>query len=447
MIVDGVTLRVSSSEFLNIIDNAYDEIIVYDNNYNIVYINKASRRHYGLEQKEMINKSFHEFIGKQYWNNSVLPKVYKTRKTVAALQTTMLDVKIRTIATPIFDRHNNLSYVVMSVRDDLQGSFYPEDVRTKKIEFDDDYITTSGSMNHIFSSIKRVSEGNIICTLHGERGTGKKNIAKYIHNNSQQARNGFHIVNVANITHDNFDEIFFGHSTESKDTKNSDGLLKTFEDGTLFFDDIGILPLNVQSKLAYLIQEQEYYEIGSNNVSKLNCRFIFSTTSDLYQLTQSEKFRKDLYYLISVVEINILPLRERKDDLKKYIYFYLNHFSKKHQVNCQICDETYDIMMKYPWNGNINEVMHVVEKLVLSSTDVNIMPKDLPKMFFDINNSSCKHSFSYKNKGYYDYMEDFEKELFIDAFHKFKTTRAIADNLGISQTKASKGVRKYIYEE
>ena len=169
--------------FFSLIDNMYDEILIYDANYNIVYINQACKRHYNVQPEEMIGKSFFDLF-EDWWGPSVLPTVYETKKAMAIRQKTYTNTELLTIAVPIFDEENNIKYVIMNVRDEInQIDLYNPHYISSDVTFEElgDPIAVSDEMKQVMKLVERVSQIDTTCIITGESGTGKSMVAKHMH--------------------------------------------------------------------------------------------------------------------------------------------------------------------------------------------------------------------------------------------------------------------------
>lgn len=187
-------------EFKMIIDNLHDEIMVYDDNYKLVYLNNASKRHYGIEPKEMIGKDFNS-LNETYWGNSTLPEVYKTKKTVAKRQITNMGKDIITIAVPIFDEKGNVKYVAQNVNDIYyineinQAEQSSVEVLNKVEKSSENFFGENEKMKDVYSMVCKIKDIDAPCLILGETGTGKSHIAKIMHNVSQRKNKPFVVIN------------------------------------------------------------------------------------------------------------------------------------------------------------------------------------------------------------------------------------------------------------
>ncbi|WDV45813.1 sigma 54-interacting transcriptional regulator [Clostridiaceae bacterium M8S5] len=446
--------NISYEEFVHAIDELYDEVIIYDNNYKIIYVNNACERHYGMTKEEMIGCSFYDFAD-EYWSSSVLPYVYKSKKAVKQKQETKLGAKILTIAIPILDDNGEIKYVAMSVRDDIpdneiQNLFFLEDIGSrsnKKLE--SQLIYNSNIMEKVVALADHIVDADLTCLITGESGVGKTLIGKYIHENSNRKENPFVHINCAAISKDLFESELYGYiggSFTGANEKGKKGLAAEANKGTLFLDEISELPYKMQAKLLQFIQDKKFYPVGGTKPIEVDTRIITATNKDLKKMVEMGSFREDLYYRLNVFELNIPPIRQRKDDILVLCDFYLNKYNQKYNKTHRFSDEVKNIFLNYSWKGNIRELSHVVERLVVVNKDVVIRPWHLPKHLYEL---PVKNNYIDIDGGTTldELMESYEKDIIKKAYEEYQSTRKISKKLGISQSKASRLYRKYIKGE
>ena len=206
----------SYSDFFSLVDNMYDELLIYDKNCNIVYINRACSRHYGCDPKQMIGKNFYDFVHADWWGPSILPIVLKEKRAYAIKQSTFLGSELLTIAVPIFDKNNEIRFVVMNVRDivnevDLYNPHYLsiKDQPAKTPE----PVYSSAEMQNVIQLIKRLAPLDTSCIFWGESGTGKAMLARYMHSLSCRAGEPFAYVDCFNLPEDRGQQELFGTET------------------------------------------------------------------------------------------------------------------------------------------------------------------------------------------------------------------------------------------
>ena len=447
----NLPFNISLETIMKIIDNMYDEILIYDNHYNIVYINKACQRHYNCTAESMIGKSFFDFINKDNnsWDCSILPIVYKDRKPYAVKQKTFLGTELFTIAIPIFDEKNILKYVVMNVRDNTDGikiynpDYTYKDSIVKNIE---PPKSNNIKMQELLKMIERIKNIDTPCILTGESGTGKTMLAKYIHSISDRANEPFVSLNCASIPTNLVENELFGYEKGAftgANSKGKKGLFETANKGTLLLDEISELPLSAQSKLLHVLQEQKYLPIGGNKPIEIDVKIIAATNKDLRTLVFNKQFREDLYYRLNVIELYLPPLRERKEDISFLIKSFIEKFNKKYFFSKSFTKEALEILEAAQWKGNIRELQHAIERLMVTNDSsiigVEHLSERLPNHSSDKNSIEEDFGMSFDEK-----VSHYEANLIKEAYQKFKTSRKVAQYLKISQTKANKLIRKYI---
>lgn len=442
-------------ELIRIADELYDEIIIYDNNYKIIYINKACERHYGMTKEEMIGSSFFEYDD-EYWNSSVLPYVYKTKRAVKQTQETKLGAELLTIATPIFDEKGEVEYVAMSVRDyipydESQDVFVlDKEKETATVKFDEKIITSSLAMEHILRLSKQVADVDAPCLITGESGVGKTLVGKYIHENSCRKGKAFVHINCAAISKDIAESELFGYTKGSftgASSTGKKGLAKEAHGGILFLDEISEIPYKLQAKLLQFIQEKKFYPVGSTKPVEVDVKIIAATNKNLKKMVEMGSFREDLYYRLNVFEIGIPPLRDREEDIMLLCEFYLNKYNKKYSKTHRFAHETKEILRNYSWKGNIRELSNIMERLVVVTKEVDIRPWHLPKHLYELKEdriTSPKGVDISECRGLTSIMEKYEEAIIKQAYSELKSSRKVAEKLKISQSKASRLYRKYI---
>lgn len=323
-----------------IIDNAYDEIFVYDKNFKAIYVNKACQRHYGLSQDEIIGSTFDELLSEERWYPSILPNVYREKKQMTIEQTSFMGEKLITTAVPLFNDRGDIEYVVMSVYDascDIsnkrlaienlaRASKKSKKKNLEQVEEDLVFHTASAQMNAVIEFADHISKFDSTLLIHGESGTGKNYLAKYIHSKSLRCEKPFTSLNCAAIPEQLLESELFGYASgaftgASKGGKV--GLIELAEGGTILLDEIGELSLTVQAKILHVIQDKKFIPVGGNELKSADVRIIAATNKDLMKLVSEKSFREDLFWRLNVVEIEILPLRERKEDISFLQRYFL----------------------------------------------------------------------------------------------------------------------------
>lgn len=228
-------------------------------------------------------------------------------------------------------------------------------------------VGKNNKMRKIFELISIIAESDGTVLIQGESGTGKELVARAIHNRSLRSDYPFVVVNCAAIPATLMESKIFGHNRGAFTgaIHTSIGKLELADTGTVFFDDIDSLDVNMQAKLLRIIQEKEFERLGSTKVIKIDARFVAASNKDLGQWIKNGKFREDLYYRLNVFPIWLPPLRERRDDIPLLLDHYLElNSDKAGKPTKRFSKETLSVLMNYHWPGNVRELKNLVERLV-----------------------------------------------------------------------------------
>lgn len=226
----------------------------------------------------------------------------------------------------------------------------------------------SNALKQVIDKIRLVAPTDITVLLQGESGVGKDVTARALHGLSSRRRNNLVIVNCGAIPEGIIESELFGHEkgafTGAQSTR--EGYFEKANNGTIFLDEIGDTPLNVQVKLLRVLESGEFFRVGSSKVQKTDVRVIAATNKDLWDLVRKEKFREDLYYRLDMVNIKLPPLRERQDDILALFNRFVQEFAGKYDsVFKGISEEAKNLLTAYRWPGNIRELRNVAEQLVV----------------------------------------------------------------------------------
>lgn len=247
-------------------------------------------------------------------------------------------------------------------------------------ESEEQFIFSSPSMKKIIELAKKVAETDATVLLIGESGTGKEVLARFIHEKSKRSKGNFVAVNCAAIPSNLLESEMFGYEKGafSGAIKSHPGKFEQANHGTLLLDEISEMPLELQAKLLRVIQEKTIDRIGGTEPISVDVRIICTTNRNIEQEVKEGNFREDLYYRISVFPIKIPPLRERKEEIPELARFFLKKFSSKFNKNVQdITDSALELLMNYPWPGNIRELQNVIERAVVLAEKEKITPNEI----------------------------------------------------------------------
>ncbi len=250
----------------------------------------------------------------------------------------------------------------------VEKLYLEEEIRTE-YNFEE-IIGNSPALKRVLQDVETVAQTDSTVLIYGETGTGKELIAHAIHNLSQRHERTLVKVNCAAIPTGLLESEFFGHE-KGAFTGAIDRRIGRFElanEGTIFLDEVEDIPLELQSKLLRVLQEQEFERLGSSRTLQVSVRVVAATNTDLAELVAEKKFRSDLYYRLNVFPINVPPLRERRDDIPMLVHFFAAKFAQQMKKKIEsVPKETMAALMSYHWPGNIRELQNLVERGVILS--------------------------------------------------------------------------------
>ncbi|MAY36085.1 MAG: two-component system response regulator GlrR [Spongiibacteraceae bacterium] len=235
-------------------------------------------------------------------------------------------------------------------------------------------VTRSPMMKEVLSQSRMVAQSDASVLIQSESGTGKELLARSIHDASERAGKPFMAINCSAVPESLLESELFGHSKGAFTgaTKSHDGLFQAAFGGTLFLDEVGDMPMGFQAKLLRVLQEREVRPVGSTTSVPIDVRIISATHFDLEKEVQEQRFRKDLYYRLNVVQLSLPPLRERRDDIPLLANHFLRTLAEsKGQAQKRFSAEALEILVSAAWPGNVRQLQNIVEQTtVLSSTQV-----------------------------------------------------------------------------
>lgn len=452
----------NSETLKKILDNSYDEIFVLDRNGVVLYVNSACERHYGLKAKDFIGKEARELVEKGYFFPWLIPEVLEKRKRIHVEQTTGIGKKLLVTATPVFNEEGEIELIVENSRDITQLEAFRQDlenakelVKRYKGEVEElrkrelnifGLVAHSEKMKAILELSQHVALADSYVLLLGESGTGKGVLARFIHKESNRKAGPFITINCAAIPDNLLESELFGYSPGAftgASKRGKIGLVELANEGTLFLDEIADIPLRLQAKLLQVIQDRQFMPIGGREAKKVDVRIIAATNRDLHQMVKDKVFRDDLYYRLSVIEIIIPPLRERYEDIMPLIYLFLNRFDNHYETHHQISAKALDLLTGYSWPGNVRELENLIERLVVTVQETTITPEHLPSSIYELSNQISKKEIFNNLMPLDEAVGEATKQLVIKAYKQLGSSYKVADALKISQSKASRLIRRF----
>lgn len=439
--------------FERIVESSHDEIFVCDKDGYMIYCNKAFESNYGIDREDMIGKTAMFLNEAGYSNQTPIPSVVKHKKKVSMEQKTITGKTLIITATPVFDENGDIEFIVENSRDISELNSIKEKIKlyentissfnkSQSLIYNDTTIKGS-SMKSILEIAKNVAKTNVNVLLLGESGCGKTTLAKHIHLNSKRAGKPFITINCSTISPNLLESELFGYeggAFTGANSKGKIGLVELANEGTLFLDEIGDIPKELQSKFLQLIQDKIFTSVGGVKTKKVDIRFISATNVDLINSINQKKFREDLYYRINVVELKIPPLRDRKEDLLELIFHFFKKYSNIFNLDKSMSTEVINVLLNYNYPGNMRELENIIQNILVTSSSNYIELHHLPK--------SVLHHVDFvkdeENNSLDNLMENYEKLLICKYYKNNPSSYKLAKALNISQSKASRLIRKYL---
>ncbi|MBZ6024778.1 sigma 54-interacting transcriptional regulator [Bacillus cereus] len=438
----------------DVFEYAFDEIFVTDEQGIVVRVNSTCERHYQLAAEELVGKHVKELQKDGIFYPSATLEVIEKKRPIELVQTTKSGEYLHVRTRPVFDGEGNLRRVISYSRDltelyQLRQKVEEMDnqLKTYKKELRETYeheglIFKSLAMQKIVDTIKKVSVVDSTVLVLGETGVGKSRLVRHLHEVSHRKHESFYEINCAALPTNLIESELFGYSGGSFTGANREGkkgLLESAHKGTLFLDEIGEMPLEIQAKLLQVLQEKTFRPIGGRELKKVDVRIVAATNRDLSEMVKQGTFRKDLYYRLNVIPIAIPPLRERTEDILPLIYHYLQHFNKKYGRDVKLAPSTLQMFVGYPWEGNNREIENVIERIVITVDDV-VTVEDLP---LSMQEAAVEQS----GQSLYKMLEEVERNIILKAYKTYGSSYKVAEFLQISQSAATRKIKKFIEEE
>ncbi|MDR1685449.1 MAG: sigma 54-interacting transcriptional regulator [Desulfovibrio sp.] len=382
-----------------VLESSYDGIYITDGNADTVKVNSSYENISGLKRSEVLGGNMRDLVASGIISASGTLLVLEKRKSVTLEQSFNTGRQAVITSTPRFDEYGNIVMVVTNVRNisdiysrrhELNGERERIRQRLSELAMIREQIVGGGEITAVDDVMletlllaRKVARQDTTVLLLGETGVGKGMLAAYIHRNSSRRHGKLITVNCSAIPDNLVESELFGYAegafTGAK-KGGKPGLAEVADKGTLFLDEVGDLPINVQGKLLRLLQEHEAHPVGASAPRKVDVRVIAATNLDIGKLSQNAAFRSDLYYRLSAFPLRIPALRERAEDIVPLAEAFLAEFNRKYRLRKRFSQFAVMELQLYSWPGNVRELRNVVERAIVLSTGDCIQQRDLALM-------------------------------------------------------------------
>ncbi len=450
-----------NEELHAIINSSFDGLWICDGDGKVVNVNSASEKINNIRAQDVIGQSMDSLIQSGIIDRSVSLEVLKKRTGVTMIQNLKNGRQILVTGNPVRDEQGRIYLVVVNERDitnlnrlrneldesrALALSYRSElSLKTEQEKLLSGTVFRSDVMARVFDRALKVSQVDSTVLIQGESGVGKGFMAGFIHNASPRREGPFIRVDCGSIPESLIESELFGYEKGSFTgalPSGKSGQFELAEGGTLFLDEIGDLPPNVQVKLLRFLEENEIVRIGSRWPKTINTRVIAATNQDLEKMVVEGGFRKDLFFRLNVVPINIPSLKERIDDIPVFVYHFLSRLNDKYKMSKFLSRQAMDCLCNYSFPGNIRELSNLIEQLVVLTQGNRIHMDDLPGRLHTKERPFTQAS-QIKEWNLNQAVQRIEKSLIAQALKKCGSQRKAAKLLGVNQSTLARKASRY----
>lgn len=450
-------------DFQEVCQHLYDGIHITDGDGRVLFINEAYTRTTGIRPEDVVGRRVGEIEaeGKLY-KGSVTEEVLTSRARVNSVAHILpLDKEVLVTGTPVFDDGGKIKLVVTNTRDfpELKRlerrllALTEEQRRTnEELAFlrrqqsgGRELICRSEAMKSVLELIRTVAKTDVTVLITGETGTGKELIANEIYQKSDRRDKPFIKVNCAAIPAELLESELFGYEEGAFTGARKSGKAGMFEladTGVILLDEIGDMPLPLQSKLLRVLQEREFMRIGGSRPIKLNIRLVAATNKDLMEEIRKGRFREDLYYRLNVVPISLKPLRERKADILYLAEHFRANYCKKYGKDMKISPEGMELLTQYQWPGNIRELENLIERIVVTNESETTITWNHVAAALN-HDSLYMHGKSGAAKSLKEQVSAFERDIVLRTIRQEGSVRQAAKVLQVDHSTLVKKCRQY----
>lgn len=384
-------------EELNVcLESSHDGIMVSDGMGNVIRLNAALEKLIGVKRRDILGRNVADLVQEGVYESSAILQVIETGKTA----TVVIDHNGRQLlitGSPVYNANSAMTAVVANIRDmselnDLRQKLEQQQMIAEKYSKElahiarqqsaqTSFVACSREMKTILATIHSISEVDSTVLISGESGTGKEMVVNEIYASSMRSYRPIIKVNCGAIPPALFESELFGYEDGAftgARRKGKPGFFELAHMGTLFLDEVGELLLEMQVKLLRVLQEGEIIRIGGSKPISVDVRIIAATNRDLWEMTEEGTFRQDLYYRLNVINIEVPPLRQRRDDIIPLVMHMLERFNQKYGKHKEIPIELGKVLRELPWRGNVRELENLIENLVVLCPEDVLTPEHLP---------------------------------------------------------------------
>lgn len=443
-----------------IFESSCDGLFVSDGKANCLRVNRSYEEITGTRRESLIGRNTKSLVKDKIVDTSVTLEVLKQKKQITLLQVINEKKEVIVTGNPVWDDDGNISKVVVNVRDitelnELKRQLeetqkkrnfyfqtlqeYQETEHALKV-----MVTNSLEMRKILEKAVKAAKVEVLVLLTGESGVGKSMLARLIHDMSQRREQAFVKINCGAIPPNLMESELFGYEKGAFTgalPSGKMGLIEAGDKGTIFFDEIAELPLEMQVKLLEVIEEKRFKPIGATQKTTVDVRIIAATNQNIVEQVEKGLFREDLYYRLNVVPLEIPPLRKRRDDIPVLSENILEKLNRKSGGKKRFHPILIELLRQYDFPGNVRELINIIERMTVFSDSDTLIPDDIPS---EIRISTTPDpDANDKTPPLRQALSNYEYKLLQKVLKKSESIQQAADLLEVHPTTLSRKLTKY----
>lgn len=435
-----------------------------DHNGVVLRVNPSQIRITGHDPRKTVGRSMLD-IQTENRNQSATMKVLETKAPAIIDQVLPSGKSYLVYGRPYFDTDGNLKYVICNLVDSTEHNYMRQELENAKhsnaelektvsalqeiVDMNNLIVYSSKSMHRLISLCDKVASFDSTILISGQSGVGKEVIADYIQRRSNRVGSKYIKINCAAIPENLLESELFGYEPGAFTNARSQGkkgILEIADGGTVLLDEVGELPLHLQTKMLRVIQEGEFYHVGGTVPLYTDVRILAATNSDLDEMINEGTFRKDLYYRLSVIQIKIPSLSERREDIPLLTRHFLTRFNAKYNLHKEMTNQATDYLMHRDYEGNVRDLQNVIERIILLAPRDIIGIQDIEMALntdFSLNNDDLPGETEETFSTLKSLVANYEKELLQRYWFQYGSASKIAEVLRTNQPTISRKLHSY----
>lgn len=432
-----------------------DGVYITDIEGTTLWVNRMYENLTGLGFKQLIGKNVRSLVQEGVFDRVVNPEIVRNQKPVTHVQQLSNGKKLVLSGFPVFDQDNELCLVVTFARDITMLTQMHEQMTAQRKLIDQIHdrlaymsheqakgmkpVYASRKMQEIVDLLSRLAVSDATVLLLGETGVGKDVMARLTHDTSNREDKMFLKVDCGGLAESLTESELFGYmpgAFTGAGNKGKAGYFEMADGGTIFLDEVGELSLSMQSRLLRVLQDSEIMRVGSTTPRRVNVRIIAATNRNLAEQVEAGRFRRDLYYRLTVAVVDVPPLRERQEDISPLADHFFQYYTAKYRKSMSLTSGLMDALKRYRWPGNVRELQNLIHNLVITKNPGPVRLRDLPPHMTGLapDPPSPTASYAREERPLKDIMADIERDILRRALEIHGSVQRVAEVFKINRT-------------